>query len=117
MSNYHLAARDEVSGEFIELGKTFKGLTDDEFNEMTRQLQDLKARENQYTVYVTPKIVVEVGYNEIQRSSHYKSGFALRFARIIRIRSDKDALDADTLQRVSKLYEKQFITKSKRSSS
>ena len=55
LSNYHLAARDEVSGEFIELGKTFKGLTDDEFNEMTRQLQDLKVRENQYTVYVPPR--------------------------------------------------------------
>jgi DNA ligase-1 len=52
--------------------------------------------------------VVEVAFNEIQWSPHYKSGYALRFARITRIRKDKDAVEADTHQRVHDLYEKQF---------
>ncbi len=113
LSNYHLAARDKHTGEFMELGKTFKGLTDDEFTEMTRQLQALKTSEDRYTVYVKPDIVVEVAYNEIQHSPHYKSGFALRFARITRIRTDKEATEADTINRVREHYERQFATKAK----
>jgi DNA ligase-1 len=57
---------------------------------------------------VKPELVVEVAFNEIQKSPHYKSGYALRFARITRIRTDKDAKDADTLARVTELYEHQF---------
>lgn len=108
LSNYHLAVRDEVSGEFLVVGKTFKGLTDQEFVDITRKLQELKTKETDYTVYVKPSIVVEVAFNEIQRSPHYKSGFALRFARITRFRDDKRVEDADTLQRLSKLYQDQF---------
>jgi DNA ligase-1 len=58
-------------------------------------------------VIVAPKIVVEVSYNEIQRSPKYKCGMALRFARITRIRDDKGPEDADTIQRVRKIYEMQ----------
>lgn len=108
LSNYHLASRDEETGEYLVVGKTFKGLTDEEFKEMTERLQALKVSENQYTVYVRPRIVVEVAYNEIQKSPHYMSGFALRFARITRIREDKSPLEADTLNRVKDLYKKQF---------
>jgi DNA ligase-1 len=108
LSNYHLAVRDEKSNEFLVIGKTFKGLTDQEFKEITKKLQALKTRETEYTVHVKPSIVVEVAYNEIQRSPHYKSGFALRFARITRFREDKGPKDADTLQRLSVLYQNQF---------
>ena len=108
LSNYHLAVRDEASGEFLVVGKTFKGLTDQEFVDITGKLQTLKTRETEYTVHVKPSIVVEVAFNEIQRSPHYKSGFALRFARITRFRDDKWVEDADSLQRLSKLYQDQF---------
>jgi DNA ligase-1 len=108
LSNYHLAARDESTGELLEVGKTFKGLTDDEFEWMTRRLQELKVSENENTVWVRPQLVVEVAYNEIQRSPHYKSGLALRFARITRIREDKRPEDADTLERLRATFERQF---------
>ncbi len=112
LSNYHLAVRDNTSGEFLLVGKTFKGLTDQEFTEITPKLLELKTKETDYTVYVKPAIVVEVTFNEIQHSPHYKSGFALRFARITRFREDKRPEDADTQQRLTKLYQDQFRFKS-----
>jgi len=111
LSNYHLGARED--GGYAMLGKTFKGLTDEEFKWMTGRLQDLKVNETRTTVYVKPEIVVEVDFNELQYSPHYKSGFALRFARIKQIRPDKRPEDADTLDRVKDLYEKQFQYKAK----
>ena len=111
LSNYHLAARD--GGGFRVIGKTFKGLTDPEFLWMTERLQALKVRETPGTVHVRPELVVEVAFNEIQRSPHYESGFALRFARVTRIREDKAAGDADSLDRVRELYEAQFRFKAK----
>jgi len=111
LSNYHLAARK--GSEFSVIGKTFKGLTDEEFIWMTEKLQTLKAREATGTVHVRPELVVEVAFNEIQRSPHYESGFALRFARVTRIREDKAAGDADTLDRVRVLYEGQFRYKAR----
>ncbi len=110
LSNYHLAVRDE-EGDFHMIGKTFKGLTDAEFQEMTERLSALKVRESPYVVYVEPSVVVEVAYNEIQRSPHYESGFALRFARITRIRDDLTPGDVDTLDRLKKLYARQFERK------
>ncbi len=111
LSNYYLAARDAETGEFLELGKTFKGLTDAEIIEMTKRLKELAVSEDRWRVIVQPKIVVEVAYNEIQRSPTYKSQMALRFARISRIRDDKNPEDADTIQRVKEIYEKQFAKK------
>ena len=113
LSNYHLAVRDEDSGEFLVVGKTFKGLTDAEFETITKRLQELKTRDGRYTVYVKPAIVAEVAYNEVQKSPRYKSGFALRFARISRFRDDKKPDDADTLQRLQQLYDKQFENKAR----
>jgi DNA ligase-1 len=113
LSNYHLAVRDEDSGEFLVVGKTFKGLTDVEFETITKRLQELKTRDGGYTVYVKPAVVAEVAYNEIQKSPRYKSGFALRFARISRFRDDKKPDDADTLQRLQQLYDKQFENKAR----
>ena len=109
LSNYHLAARD--GDEWKVVGKTFKGLTDEEFRWMTKRLQAIKVSETEYTVSVHPEIVVEVSFNEIQRSPHYLSGFALRFARITRIRDDKGPKDAETLDKIRILYKKQFRVK------
>ena len=113
LSNYHLAVRDEETGEFLVIGKTFKGLTDVEFESITKRLQEIKTRDGRYTVYVKPAIVAEVAYNEIQKSPRYKSGFALRFARISRFRDDKAPEDAATFQRLKQLYDKQFENKAR----
>ncbi|MBI2845582.1 MAG: ATP-dependent DNA ligase [Chloroflexi bacterium] len=111
LSNYHLATRDEETGEFMEVGKTFKGLTDKEFEEMTQRLLDLEISRDGGTVYVQPKTVVEVLFNEIQKSPHYPSGLALRFARITRLRDDKSAQEADTIQTMRQLFAAQFEKK------
>jgi DNA ligase-1 len=111
LSDYYLAARDVDSGEFLSIGKTFKGLTDAEIVEMTQRLKQIAVNEDSQKVTVVPKIVVEVLYNEVQKSPTYKSGVALRFARIGRIRNDKTPEEADTIQRVREIYEKQFLKK------
>lgn len=107
LSNYHLAARDEETGELRPVGKTFKGLTDEEFRSMTARLFALSRREEGGTVWVDPKVVVEVQYSDIQKSPLYPDGMALRFARIGRIRDDKLPGDADTIQHMRRLFERQ----------
>ena len=113
LSDYYLAARDVATGEFLTVGKTFKGLTDAEIIEMTRRLKELTVRQERNRVVVLPKIVVEVAYNEIQKSPKYKSKMALRFARISRIRDDKSPEDADTIEKVREIFERQFAKKGK----
>jgi DNA ligase-1 len=113
LSNYHLAVADGASG-FAPVGKTFKGLTDKEFTDMTSRLKELQLADDGYTVTVRPEVIVEVAYNEIQRSPQYSSGFALRFARITRIRDDKNPAQATTLAELQALYERQFVSKSRR---
>jgi len=109
LSNYHLAARNEQTGGFSEVGKTFKGLTDEQFREMTERLLALKISESHGTVIVRPEVVVEVGYNDIQRSPQYEAGMALRFARIVRIRSDKSVGEADTIEGVERDFKRQLV--------
>ncbi len=113
LSDYYLAARDIETGEFLEVGKTFKGLTDTEIVEMTRRLKEITVKDERWRVKVIPKIIVEVVYNEIQKSPKYKCGMALRFARITRIRDDKSVNEADTIQKVRGIYERQFLQKGK----
>ena len=113
LSNYHLAVADDAGG-YAPVGKTFKGLTDKQFTEMTARLQALQLSDDGYTVTVQPEVVVEVTYNEIQRSPQYSSGFALRFARITRIREDKEPRQITRLAELQSLYERQFLTKSRR---
>jgi len=111
LSDYYLAARDPETGEFLMVGKTFKGFTDDEIIQMTQRLKGLAVKEGHRSVTAIPQIVVEVAYNEIQKSPKYKCGMALRFARITRVRDDKGPEEADTIQRVKEIYEKQFEKK------
>lgn len=113
LSDYYFAARDPKTNEFLDLGKTFKGLTDVEITQLTQQLKiDAIGREG-HRVMVIPKIVVEVTYNEIQKSPKYKSRMALRFARITRIRGDKTPQEVDTIDKVREVYERQFQIKGK----
>ena len=78
---------------------------------MTERLRALAVGDDGYTVRVRPEVVVEVEYNEIQKSPTYPSGFALRFARIARVRDDKAPAQATTLAELRALYERQFATK------
>ncbi len=113
LSDYYLAARDPKSGEFLDVGKTFKGLTDAEIINLTEQLKAEAVEQEGHRVTVIPKIVVEVAYNEIQKSPRYKSQMALRFARISRIRDDKTPEKADTIEKVKEIYDRQFQVKGK----
>ncbi|MGH7854518.1 MAG: ATP-dependent DNA ligase, partial [Candidatus Binatia bacterium] len=113
LSNYHLAVADDAGG-YSPVGKTFKGLTDKQFGAMTERLKTIQTDDDGYTVSVRPEVVVEVAYNEIQHSPQYSSGFALRFARIKRIREDKGPGQITTLAELQSLYERQFLTKSQR---
>jgi ATP-dependent DNA ligase I len=103
LSNLHLGARDTAKGGFAMLGKTFKGLTDEMLAWQTRELQKIEIARDNYTVYVEPKIVVEIAFNEIQVSARYVSGLALRFARVKRYRTDKSVAESDTFQTVRHL--------------
>jgi DNA ligase-1 len=98
LSNQHLAAREETTGEFLEVGKTFKGLTDEEFKTLTPRLLELETHHARGTVYVKPHVVVEVAFNNIQRSPTYKSGVALRHARIVGFRPDKSPGEVESIQ-------------------
>lgn len=105
LSNQHLAARDETTGEFLEVGKTFKGLTDKEFKTLTPQLLELKTHQTRGTVHVLPQVVVEVAFNNVQQSTTYKSGVALRHARIVSFRPDKPVAETDTVQTLRTIME------------
>jgi len=91
------------------LGKTFKGLSDEQFRAMTERLLALKTDESHGVVTVRPEVVVEIAYNDIQRSPNYDAGMALRFARIVRIRDDKSPEQADSIETVTADYERQKI--------
>ena len=113
LSNYHLAVTDDAGGH-APVGKTFKGLTDKQFGAMTERLKAIQTNDDGYTVSVRPEVVVEVAYNEIQRSPQYSSGFALRFARIKRIREDKGPEQITSLAELQSFYDRQFQSKSRR---
>jgi ATP-dependent DNA ligase I len=103
LSNIHLGARDEAGGDFVMLGKTFKGMTDEMLAWQTEKLLELEQARDAHTVYVRPELVVEVAFDGLQRSSRYPGGLALRFARVKGYRPDKSAADADTIQTVRQL--------------
>jgi DNA ligase-1 len=106
LSNLHLGARDTESGQFVMLGKTFKGLTDEMLRWQTEKLQSLEVRRDEMTVYVRPELVVEIAFSDVQESSRYPAGMALRFARVKRYRPDKPASEADTLSTVRAIFER-----------
>jgi DNA ligase-1 len=96
--------RDPVSGGFVMLGKTFKGMTDEMLAAQTEKFLQLEIARDDYTVYVRPEVVVEIAFNDLQESPHYPGGLALRFARVKAYRPDKPAVDADTIETVREIY-------------
>jgi len=104
LSNLHLGARDPTDGGYVMLGKTFKGLTDEMLQWQTREFLERETHRDQWTVYLRPEIVVEVAFNEVQESSQYAGGVALRFARVKGYRPDKSPADADTIDTVRALH-------------
>jgi DNA ligase-1 len=99
LSNLHLGARDPAGG-WVMLGKTFKGMTDEVLAWQTAELLAREVDRDGHIVYVRPELVVEIAFNDVQRSSRYPGGFALRLARVIRYRDDKTAAEADTIDAV-----------------
>jgi ATP-dependent DNA ligase I len=105
LSNLHLGARDAEHGGFVMLGKTFKGLTDEMLAWQTKRFLELEIARDHYTVFVKPEVVAEIAFNDVQASSQYPGGFALRFARVKRYRSDKAAADADTIATIREIFQ------------
>jgi DNA ligase-1 len=107
LSNLHLGARDAESGQFVMLGKTFKGLTDEMLRWQTDKLLSLETDRRGHIVFVRPELVVEVAFSDVQESPRYPAGLALRFARVKRYRPDKSSDQVDTIQSVAALFQAQ----------
>jgi DNA ligase 1 len=103
LSNLHLGARGREADEFVMVGKTFKGLTDEMLRWQTEAFLALETRRTSGTVWLQPKLVVEIALDGAQVSSRYPGGVALRFARVKGYRPDKSPADADTIQAVQAL--------------
>jgi DNA ligase 1 len=105
LSDYTFAVRD--GEKLLNIGKAYSGLTDEEIREHTDFFLQHTLEDQGYRRTVEPKIVLEVAFNNIQQSSRHESGYALRFPRIVRIRTDKSASEIDTLESVAKLFARQ----------
>jgi DNA ligase-1 len=105
LSDYTFAVRD---GErLVNIGKAYSGLTDVEIAEMTKWFLEHTLDDQGFRREVEPKIVLEVAFNNMMKSDRHDSGYALRFPRIVRLRPDKLAEEADTIERVREIYESQ----------
>jgi DNA ligase 1 len=107
LSNLHLGARDPRTGEFVMVGKTFKGMTDELLEWQTKELQQRETERRGITVFVRPELVVEIALDGVQSSTRYPGGVALRFARVKRYRPDKRADEADTIDELRSLLRSQ----------
>ncbi|OXR43700.1 DNA ligase B [Nocardia cerradoensis] len=103
LSNLHLGARDPHGGDPIMVGKTFKGLTDALLHWQTAEFPRHERARDGNTVYLWPELVVEIALDGVQTSSRYPGGVALRFARVVRYRPDKEPAQADTIDAVRAL--------------
>jgi DNA ligase 1 len=104
LSNLHLGALDPATGEYVMLGKTFKGLTDALLEWQTQEFLAREVARDQWTVYVRPELVVEIAFSDLQVSTRYPGGLALRLARVKRYRDDKSVADADSMDSVRRIY-------------
>lgn len=105
LSDYTFAVRH--GDRLVNVGKAYSGLTDAELRTLTAYFLAHTLEDQGYRRLVEPTVVIEVAFNNIQRSTRHESGYALRFPRIVRLRPDKTAADIDTLDRVRALYEHQ----------
>ncbi len=106
LTSYILACRDPDTGKLLECGMMSTGLSEEQYQYMTKTLKPLTTSEKGRIVYVKPKIIIEVGYQEIQKSPNYSSGYALRFPRFIKERTS-DKPEPDSIERVMNLYKSQ----------
>ena len=105
LSDYTFAVRD---GErLVNVGKAYSGLTDVEIAEMTKWFLEHTVDDQGFRREVEPKIVLEVAFNNVMKSDRHESGYALRFPRIVRLRPDKSPEEADTIERVEEIYQRQ----------
>jgi len=107
LSNLHLGAIDPATGEYVMLGKTFKGLTDAMLEWQTKTFLGRETHRDDWTVYIRPEIVVEIAFSDLQASPRYPGGLALRLARVKRYRDDKPPGEADTMESVRRIFEAQ----------
>ena len=105
LSDYTFAVRDD--GRLVNIGKAYSGLTDVEIKELTQYFLEHTTEDRGYQRDVEPTVVLEVAFNNIQRSERHDSGFALRFPRIVRLRPDKPVAEIDTLARVREIFDSQ----------
>ncbi len=105
LSDYTFAVWDGEN--LVNIGKAYSGLTDAEIADMTRWFLDHKIRELGFSMEVEPKIVLEVAFNNLMLSTRHESGYALRFPRIVRLRPDKLPKDADSIETVREIYQRQ----------
>ena len=103
LSNLHLGARDPETGDFVMVGKCFKGLTDELLRWQTNALLERETERRGIAVFVRPELVVEIALDGVQKSTRYPGGVALRFARVKRYRPDKAPADADVIDDLRKL--------------
>jgi DNA ligase-1 len=93
---------------FVNVGKAYSGLTDEEIRDLTRILRSLATERFSRVLLVKPGVVLEVAFDGVQKSPRHKSGYALRFPRIVRWRRDKRPEEADNIDTVRALYEASF---------
>ena len=111
ISSYELACKDPITGKLVPVGKVATGFTEEQLEEFTELFKPVIEYEEGKKIVFQPKYVFEVAYQEIQKSPKYKSGYALRFPRFVRLRDDKSIDEIDTIDRVARLYESQFRAK------
>jgi DNA ligase-1 len=110
LSDYTFAVRGpnfETTGELLNVGKAYSGLTDTEIAELSAWMMEHTLEDRGFFRTVEPLKVLEVAFNNIMRSDRHASGFALRFPRIVRIRDDKPVNEIDTVERVEEIYQSQ----------
>jgi DNA ligase-1 len=109
LSDYTFAVRasDEPDASLLTIGKAYTGLTDAEIATMTEHFQSITLRDHGRYRTVVPEVVVEIAFDRLMRSSRHRSGFAMRFPRIVRIRDDKTPAEIDTLATVEALFGEQ----------
>jgi DNA ligase 1 len=108
LSDYTFAVWE--ADRLVNIGKAYSGLTDDEIAEMTQWFLDHTVEDQGFRRTVEPKIVLEVAFNNMMQSDRHESGYALRFPRIVRLRPDKSAEEADTLERAREIFEGQKLS-------
>ena len=107
LSDYTFAVWDTNEDKLVNIGKAYSGLTDIEIAEMTQWFLDHTVEDQGFRRVVEPKIVLEVAFNNMMESDRHESGYALRFPRIVRLRPDKSAEEADTIERVREIFQRQ----------